>query len=102
MRARHVAAATLGVVASGCSASDLISLGREPSLGHVAFYLLVVPVLYIAKIVVEAVVTEAIGTLVGRLLPAWMKTRRALWTGVALMCLLTLAAVAYWNIAGRV
>jgi hypothetical protein len=91
-RALHVAAATIVTGESGCGPSDL---------AHAAYYLLLVPILFLAKIFLEQVVGEAIGMLLGRLLPPWMKTRRALWTGVALMSLLTVVAVAYWNLAGR-
>jgi hypothetical protein len=91
-RALHVAAATIVTVASGCGRNDL---------AHVAYCLLLVPLLFTAKIFLEQLVGEAIGMLLGRLLPPWMKTRRALWTGVALMSLVTLVAVAYWNVAGR-
>lgn len=69
--------------------------------GHIAWFLLLVPIGFVARIFIEALVGEALGMLLGRLLPPWMKTRRALWTGVAVMCLITLAAVAYWNLAGR-
>jgi hypothetical protein len=89
------------VVASGCGPSDLISLGRDPTPGHFAWYLLLLPIMFLARIFLEDLVGEAAGILLGRLLPPWMKTRRALWTGVAVMCLLTVAAVAYWNLAGR-
>jgi hypothetical protein len=70
-------------------------------VGHFAWYLLLLPVLFVARIFLEDLFGEAVGMLLGRLLPPWMKTRRALWTGVAVMCLLTLAAVVYWNVAGR-
>ena len=101
-RARHVgAAAILGAVGSGCSPGDLASLVREPTPSHFAWFLLLVPIGFVARILTEALVGEALGMLLGRLLPPWMKTRRALWTGVAVMCLITLAAVAYWNVAGR-
>ncbi|WP_242392872.1 hypothetical protein [Anaeromyxobacter oryzisoli] len=96
-----VAAALFSVVASGCGPSDLISLGREPTLGQFASYLLLLPIFFVARIFLEDLIGEAVGMLLGRLLPPWIKTRRALWTGVAVMCLLTLAAVAYWNRAGR-
>jgi hypothetical protein len=89
------------MVASGCGPGDLSSLGREPTLGHFAWYLLLLPILFVARILLENLIGEAVGMLLGRLLPPWMKTRRALWTGVAVLCLLTLAAVAHWNLAGR-
>jgi hypothetical protein len=100
-RARHVVAVVFCVVASGCGPGDLIALAREPTLGHFAWYLLLLPILFIARLILEGLVGEAVGMLLGRLLPPWMKTRRALLTGVAVMCLLTFAAVAFWNLAGR-
>jgi hypothetical protein len=98
--ALHVTAVAVIAVASGCGASDLASLVREPTLGHVAYYLLLAPLLFIAKILVEQILGEALGVLVGRILPPWMKTRRALWTGMVLLSLVTLGAVAFWNLAG--
>lgn len=91
-----VAAATLAL-APACSPSDLEHLVREPTLGHLAWYLLLAPILFVAKLLLEQLVGEALGMLIARLLPPWMKTRRALWTGVALMCVATFGAVAYWS-----
>jgi hypothetical protein len=88
------------MVASGCGPRDLIGLGREPTMADLAWFLLLAPVWFVARFFVETLAGEALGMLVGRFVPAWMKTRRAIWTGVALLCLLTLAAVAYWNLAG--
>jgi hypothetical protein len=100
-RARTFVAAVSFMVVSGCGPGDLFSLGHEPTLGHFAWYLLLLPILFVARIFLEGLVGEAVGMLLGRILPPWMKTRRALWTGIAMMCLLTLVAVAYWNLAGR-
>jgi hypothetical protein len=101
-RARQAAtAAIVGAVASGCDPGDVGSLVREPTLAHFAWFLLLVPIGFVARIFIEYLVGEALGALLGRLLPPWLKTRRALWTGVAVMCVVTLAAVAYWNVAGR-
>jgi hypothetical protein len=96
-RALNIAAGILFALSSGCGPRDLIDVVRDPTPGHIAYILLVVPLLWIA----QEIAGEAVGALLGALLPPWMKTRRALWTAVAVASLVTVGAVIYWNLAGR-
>jgi hypothetical protein len=76
----------------GCSPGDVANLASDPRPAHIAFYLLLAPVFLLLR--------QFIGQLVWNLLPAWMKTRRALWTGIVLLALATAGGVAYWGNAG--
>jgi hypothetical protein len=67
----------------------VIDLVRDPSPGRIAFYLFLGPPLL--------VVGWFLRELAWNLLPAWAKTRRAVWTLVAVLALLTAGAVTYVN-----
>ena len=92
-----LSAALLVALATGCGPSELLHLARDPSPAHILFFLLFAPLFWVAKVFLEALVGEAIAAL----LPDWLRTRRAVWTAVALATIATIAAVVYWNTPPR-
>ncbi len=93
----HAGAAILASLACGCSGSDVIHFVHDPSPGRFVYYLLLAPLAWFAK----ELLAELVGEAVRSLLPPWMKTRRAVWSAVALATLATMVAVAWMNATAR-
>jgi hypothetical protein len=75
---------------TGCSSpTDAIHIAREGNPWHIALYLLLLPVMVIGD--------ALLGELIRALIPEWMKTRRVLWTGVAVLAAITVGALVYWS-----
>jgi hypothetical protein len=75
---------------AGCSSpTDAAQIVREGSPWQIALYVLLLPVFAIA----DALFRDFIRALI----PSWMKTRRVVWTGVAVLAAITAGALVYWG-----
>jgi hypothetical protein len=76
---------------AGCGLGDVIDLARDPSPCHIAWYLLLAPILW--------VLDELFGEFIRAVIPERLKTRRVLWGGVVVVTIATILAFVYWSTA---